>query len=50
VGRVLKEMYLDSAVKHGENLDKKYQNEQPVKIPEKLISWKQYKENPPTTV
>jgi len=50
VGRVLKEMYLDSAVKHGENLDKKYQDEQPVKIPEKLISWKQYKEQTVNTV
>ena len=50
VGRVLKEMYLDSAVKHSENLDKKYQDEQPVKIPEKLISWKQYKEQTPNTV
>lgn len=48
VGRILKELYLDSAVKHGENLDKKYKTDddnRPATKPEKLISWRQYKEN-----
>lgn len=43
VGRILKELYLDSAVKHADNLDKQYAEE---KIPAndgKLISWKEYK-------
>jgi len=46
VGKVLKEMYLDSAVRHGNNLDKKYQETappKPVPVVEKLISWKDYK-------
>ena len=45
IGKVLKELYLDSAVRHGENLDKKYGAEAPPppKEPEKLISWKEYK-------
>jgi len=46
VGKVLKEMYLDSAVRHGNNLDKKYQETvppKPVPVVEKLISWKEYK-------
>lgn len=44
VGNVLKEMYLDSAVRHGANLDKKYKNDKkPDPLPEKPISWKAYR-------
>lgn len=44
VGRLLKELYVDSAIKHGENLDKQYGSEQkPEKIDGKKISWKEYK-------
>jgi len=44
VGRVLKELYVDSAIKHGENLDKQYAGEsQPEKLDGRKISWKEYK-------
>ena len=44
VGRVLKELYVDSAIKHGENLDKQYESEPKTeKIDGKKISWKEYK-------
>jgi hypothetical protein len=47
VGKLLKEMYLDSAVRHGDNLDKKHQATEGAtptpRAPEKLISWKEYK-------
>jgi hypothetical protein len=44
VGKILKEMYLDSAVRHGENLDKKYETDKKhAPLPEKQISWKTYK-------
>lgn len=44
VGRLLKELYVDSAIKHGENLDKQYDSEpKPEKIDGKKISWKEYK-------
>jgi len=47
VGKVLKELYIDSAIKHGENLDKmRAQEEQEVVEPPvegKQISWKEFK-------
>lgn len=44
VGRLLKELYVDSAIKHGENLDKQYDSEaKPEKIDGMKISWKEYK-------
>ena len=46
VGKLLKEMYLDSAIRHGDNLDKKHQATEATptpRAPEKLISWKEYK-------
>jgi hypothetical protein len=56
VGKVLKELFLDSAVRHGKNLDKKYkkienETQEPKKEPptEKLISWKEYKTNVKST-
>jgi len=52
VGKVLKELFLDSAVRHGKNLDKKHkkmentdQETKKVASSEKLISWKEYKTN-----
>jgi hypothetical protein len=42
-GKVLKELYIDSAIKHGENLDKQYETETIPKIEGKKISWSQYK-------
>ena len=48
VGKVLKELYLDSAVRHGENLDKKYASEQAEdntpKNSGQAISWRDFKE------
>ena len=46
VGKILKELYLDSAVRHGENLDKKHAAEEPPKpklVEGRSISWKEYK-------
>jgi hypothetical protein len=43
VGKVLKELYVDSAIKRGENLDKEYAAEQVEKQEGKKISWKEYK-------
>jgi len=43
VGKVLKELYIDSAVKRGENLDKIYEADKPKLIEGQEISWKQYK-------
>jgi hypothetical protein len=43
VGRILKELYLDSAVKHADNLDKQYAEEKTPANDGKIISWKEYK-------
>uniref|UniRef100_A0A6C0B8L2 Uncharacterized protein n=1 Tax=viral metagenome TaxID=1070528 RepID=A0A6C0B8L2_9ZZZZ len=45
VGKVLKELYIDSAVKRGDNLDKEHEEEKPKFIEGQSISWKQYKKN-----
>ena len=43
IGKYLKEMYIDSALKKSEKLDKKYGNKEK-EVKPKNISWKQYKE------
>jgi hypothetical protein len=44
VGKALKELYIDSAIKHGENLDKLYATDEPEPPVEgKKISWKEFK-------
>ncbi len=43
VGKLLKELYVDSAIKRGENLDKMYEKEAPVINEGKAVSWKQFK-------
>jgi hypothetical protein len=45
VGKILKELYIDSAVRHGDNLDKKHEQENPAPKKEdgKTISWKDWK-------
>ncbi len=44
VGKVLKELYVDSALKKGDNLDKENNNETEVAFSEgKKISWKEFK-------
>jgi len=43
IGKILKEMYIDSAVRHGENLDKEHEHEKVKKEDGRRISWLQYK-------
>jgi hypothetical protein len=43
VGRILKELYLDSAVKHADNLDKRSEGEKPEPVQGRAISWSDYK-------
>jgi hypothetical protein len=43
VGKILKELYLDSAIKKADNLDKKYQSDKPNTNDGKPVTWKQYK-------
>lgn len=43
VGKVLKRLYIDSAMKHGERLDKEYESEKVIPIEGKSISWSNYK-------
>ena len=44
VGRLLKELYLDSAVRRADALDKEHNKEKPVIEAGKEISWKKYKQ------
>ena len=47
VGKILKELYIDSAIKHGDNLDKQHENETEVKEPPNAgrpVSWKEFKQ------
>ncbi len=45
VGKILKELYVDSAMRRGANLDKEYPKEEPVAPLEgKKISWKEFKQ------
>jgi len=44
IGRYLKELYLDSAIKRADNLDKEREGEIVPKIDGKKITWKQYKQ------
>jgi|UniRef100_A0A6C0FC37 hypothetical protein len=43
VGKVLKELYVDSALKRGENLDEQYKSAEPTPKEHGNISWKEYK-------
>jgi len=43
VGKILKELYVDSAMKRAENLDKEHENDKVSPIEGKPISWKQFK-------
>ena len=44
IGRLLKELYIDSAIKVGDQLDKKNKNTTTSSYKSKNISWKEYKE------
>jgi len=43
IGKILKELYLDSAVRTADNLDKKRESEKVKPIEGKPITWKEYK-------
>jgi hypothetical protein len=43
VGKVLKELYVDSAIKRANHLDDEHSADQVIKVQGKNISWKQYK-------
>jgi len=43
VGKLLKELYIDSAMKRADNLDKEHNVEKPKVIDGSAISWKDYK-------
>ena len=43
VGKILKELYVDSAIRRGENLDKQYAEDKPESVASVNISWSQYK-------
>jgi hypothetical protein len=43
VGTILKELYVDSALKKGEKLDQQHEKPEEPKKPDVKISWKQYK-------
>ena len=43
IGKILKELYLDSAIRTADNLDKKVEGEKEKPIEGKPITWKEYK-------
>lgn len=43
VGKILKELYIDSAIKCADNLDKEHESDKPVKSEGQSISWNEYK-------
>ena len=43
VGKILKELYLDSAIKRADNLDKIYESEKVAPVENKSISWREFK-------
>ena len=43
VGRILKELYVDSAMKRGERLDKEHESEKVPQVVAKDISWKSFR-------
>lgn len=45
VGKILKELYVDSAIKHADRLDKEREEEKVPKVEGKDVSWRQYKKN-----
>ena len=43
VGKILKEMYIDSAVRTADNLDKQYEDNKPKFVDGMIVSWKTWK-------
>lgn len=50
IGKVLKELYVDSATKRMDNLDAKYEADKPVPIEGKKLSWKEFKKTRGETI
>lgn len=50
IGKVLKELYVDSATKRMDNLDAKYEADKPVPIEGKKLSWKEFKKSRGETI
>ena len=44
VGTILREIYVDSAMRRGDNLDKEHAAEAPTFVEPATISWKEYKQ------
>uniref|UniRef100_A0A6C0JHX3 Uncharacterized protein n=1 Tax=viral metagenome TaxID=1070528 RepID=A0A6C0JHX3_9ZZZZ len=44
VGKILKELYIDSAIKRTENIDKQYDADKVAPVEAKTISWKEYRQ------
>lgn len=42
-GKLLKKLYIDSAIRRGDNLDKEHVTEPPTYVESKPISWKEFK-------
>jgi len=43
IGKILKELYVDSATKRMDNLDAQYESDKPVQLSGKNVSWKEFK-------
>jgi len=43
VGKILKELYIDSAMKRADNIDKEHETQKATPVESKSISWKEYK-------
>ena len=44
VGKILKELYIDSAVKRADNIDKEQESQRVEQVEGKKISWTQFKQ------
>jgi len=45
VGKILKELYIDTALKRSDKLDKEHESEQVEENTGKQLSWKEYKKS-----
>jgi hypothetical protein len=50
VGKILKELYIDSAMKRADNLNKEHEAEKVAPVESKKISWKEYRNLQPKRV
>jgi hypothetical protein len=50
MGKILKELYVDSATKRMDNLDAKYEADKPIPMEGKKVSWKEFKKTRGETI